>query len=269
MMTMTKTTDAGILKTIALAVRKSVLETVHNVALYFGIMDVDPANPRREDRDRFILSKGHASAGFYAVLAERGYFPRALLSTFDHEGSPLQGHPDMHKCPGVDYSTGSLGQGLSIGAGMALGAAMLGKTFRTFVLLGDGECQEGQVWEAAMYAGVRRIPRLISIIDYNKVQLSSRVPDGVDLEPLADKWRAFNWQVVTVDGHDVDALLDVLGGAIINSSRGPVAVIANTVKGKGVSFIEGRYEWHGKAPDDGEFARAMAELDAQGAADEN
>ena len=282
---MTKTLEPEKLKRIALHARKRLLETVHHagaghtggslsqieilVALYFGIMNVDPADPSDENRDRFILSKGHAAAGYYTVLAARGYFTEALLSTFDREGSPLQGHPDMHKCPGVDYSTGSLGQGLSIGAGMAQGAAMLGRTFRTFVLLGDGECQEGQVWEAAMYAGVRKIPRLIAIVDYNKVQLSTRVPDGVDVEPFADKWTAFNWQVMAVDGHDIAALVDVLGRAAESAARGPVVVIANTVKGKGVSFIEDRHEWHGKAPDDAEFDRAMAELNAQGAADED
>jgi transketolase len=280
---MTKAMEPEKLKSIALHARKRLLETVHHagaghtggslsqieilVALYFGIMNIDPAHPRYDERDRFILSKGHAAAGYYTVLAARGYFTEALLSTFDREGSPLQGHPDMHKCPGVDYSAGSLGQGLSIAAGMAQGAAMLGRTFRTFVLLGDGECQEGQVWEAAMYAGARKIPRLIAIVDYNKVQLSTRVPDGVDVEPFADKWAAFNWQVLVVDGHDIEALVDVLERAVESSARGPVVVIANTVKGKGVSFIEGRYEWHGKAPDDAELTRAMAELNAQGAAD--
>jgi transketolase len=257
-------------------IRRSIIETGHKAgaghtggslseadilaALYFSFLDVDPERPDWEDRDRFVLSKGHASMGLYTTLAARGYFPESELSTFDALGTRLQGHPDMHKCPGVDYSTGSLGQGLSIGIGMALGGEKLGKKFRTVVLLGDGECQEGQVWEAAMFAGSTRVRRLIAIVDYNRVQLSSRTEDGVDLEPLVDKWKAFGWSVVSANGHDPADLLRALAVADDASRLGPVAVVAATVKGKGVSFMEGKYEWHGKAPNDAECEAALREL---------
>ena len=277
---MTNTMDAAALRALARRLRKSVLSTVHSAqaghtggslsemdilaALYFSFLRIDPARPDWVDRDRFILSKGHASAGYYATLAARGYFPEEELGTFDHEDSRLQAHPDMHKCPGVDYSTGSLGQGLSIGIGMALGALKLGKRFRTVVLLGDGECQEGQVWEAAMFAGAKHLPRLFAIVDYNKVQLSSKLADNTSLEPFADKWKAFGWRVLVADGHDPADLLRVLAEADAAGSEGPVALIANTVKGKGVSFMENAFEWHGKAPNDDEYAAAIGELDAEG-----
>lgn len=277
---MTDKLDAAALGALAVRLRKSVIETVHTAgaghtggslseidilaALYFSFLNVDPARPGWEDRDRFILSKGHSSVGYYVTLAARGYFPEAALMTFDREDSMLQAHPDMHKCPGVDYSTGSLGQGISIGLGMALGAAKLGKRFRTVVLLGDGECQEGQVWEAAMFAGSKRIPRLFAIVDYNKVQLSSKLEDSTGLEPFVDKWKAFCWHVISADGHDPVDLLRALAEADAAAAEGPVAIIANTVKGKGVSFMEGKYEWHGKAPNDAEYAAAMRELDGEG-----
>jgi transketolase len=232
------------------------------IALYFSFMNIDPQHPDWEDRDRFILSKGHASLGYYTVLAQRGYFPVAQLKTFDHEDSALQAHPDMHKCRGVDFSTGSLGQGLSIGVGIALGAQKKNKAFRTVVLLGDGECQEGQVWEAAMFAGAKHIQRLIAIVDYNKVQLSNKVEENLSLEPFAIKWESFGWSVLSVDGHNIAELLSALSRAGSMSEQGPVVIIANTVKGKGVSFMEGKFEWHGKAPNDQEYATALRELDA-------
>ncbi|MGO8695759.1 MAG: transketolase [Rectinemataceae bacterium] len=285
MSVVTKMLDAAALATLARRLRKLVIETVHTAgaghtggslseidilaALYFSFLEVDPSRPGSEDRDRFILSKGHASVGYYATLAARGYFPEEELRSFDRVDSRLQAHPDMHKCPGVDYSTGSLGQGLSVGVGMALGAVKLGKRFRTVVLLGDGECQEGQVWEAAMFAGSNRLPRLFAIVDYNNVQLSSKVEDSTSLEPFADKWKAFGWHVLSADGHDSADLLRTLAEADGEAAKGPVAIIAKTIKGKGVSFMEGKFEWHGKAPTDAEYAAAMQELAGEEAAHAN
>jgi transketolase len=261
--------------------RRLILETTHRagmghtggslseaeilIALYFRVLrNIDPAEPARPTRDRFILSKGHASVGYYAALAMRGYFPLSELETFDVLGTRLQAHPDMSLAPGVDFSTGSLGQGLSVGIGMALASRDLPAlgSFVTFVLLGDGELQEGQVWEAALYAGSAGLPRLVAIVDSNDVQLSSRTSDAVALEPLAAKWRDFGWRTFEVDGHDLDAVCAALGDARAFSSEGPAVVLARTVKGKGVSFMEGRWEWHGKAPNDAEFAAAMKELDS-------
>jgi len=230
-------------------------------ALYFSAMHVDPKNPAWEDRDRFILSKGHASLGLYAVLSLRGYFSTDEMMTFDETGTRLQAHPDMHKCPGIDYSSGSLGQGLSIGIGMATAAGMRGKTFRTFVLIGDGESQEGQVWEALMYGGAKRVKNIIAIFDYNHVQLSGSTDGNLSLDPLPDKLKAFNWTVLETDGHDVDTLCDVLDKAYAASANGPVAVVAKTVKGKGVSFMENKCEWHGKAPNDEQLETALGELE--------
>jgi len=264
------------LNSIAQQLRRLIIETAHSAraghtggslseveiltALYFSFLNIDPEHPDWEDRDRFILSKGHASLGYYAALAQRGYFPIEELETFDREDSALQAHPDMHKCKGVDFSTGSLGQGLSIGVGIALGALKKNKRMRTIVLLGDGECQEGQVWEAAMFAGSNHIPKLIAIVDYNKVQLSNRVDENISLEPFAFKWEAFGWNVLSVDGHDIAELLSALSRADHLSEQGPVVVIANTIKGKGVSFMEGKFEWHGKAPNDQEYIEALKEL---------
>ncbi|HBR01933.1 MAG TPA: transketolase [Ruminiclostridium sp.] len=230
-------------------------------ALYFSVLNIDPSNPDWENRDRFILSKGHASLGLYSVLAERGYFSKELLDTFDQTGTKLQGHPDMNKCPGIDFSTGSLGQGLSIGIGISIGAELRKKNFKTFVLIGDGESQEGQVWEALMYAGVRKVKNLVAIFDYNKVQLSSMIQDNIDLEPFAEKISAFNWNVIEMNGHDMGPLESSLKKAYHLSGGGPVAVIAHTIKGKGVSFMENKFEWHGKAPDSRQLAEALAELE--------
>ncbi len=229
--------------------------------LYFRVMRIDPSYPQWPNRDRFILSKGHASPGYYCTLAARGYFDEARLAEFDAIDSMLQGHPCMRKTPGVDMSTGSLGQGLSAGAGMALGRDLLKMFFHVYVLLGDGELQEGQVWEAVMFAGQRKLTGLVAIVDYNRVQLSGTVPGTLDLEPLADKWRAFQWSVFECDGHDLASLVPAIEEARQASASGPAVVIAHTVKGKGVSFMEGKYEWHGKAPNDEEYRRALAEIE--------
>ncbi len=262
----------------AKAVRRLILQTTHHAgmghtggslseadiltALFFRVLRNRDLVTPRPDRDRFILSKGHASPGYYATLALRGYFPLAALDTFDSLGSILQAHPDMHKTPGVDMSSGSLGQGLSCAIGIALAAARtpaMGNC-KTFVLMGDGEQQEGQVWEAALYAGARQLPGLVAIIDLNGVQLASTTADAVSVEPLADKWRAFGWSVLETDGHAMQGLVDTLEKAREMAADGPVAVVARTVKGKGVSFMEGQYEWHGKAPNDREFALSMKEI---------
>ncbi len=229
-------------------------------ALFFNIMNIDPDNISMEGRDRFILSKGHATPGYYSTLALRGFFPESELATFDQVNSRLQAHPDMHKCPGVDYSSGSLGQGLSIGIGMAQGGAAAGRKFNTFVMLGDGESQEGQVWEAAMYAGAKKVKRIIAIVDYNKVQLAAKTAETVDLEPLDQKWEAFNWSVLQCNGNDMEETLNILHKAVLVSQDGPVVILAHTVKGKGISFMEDRFQWHGKAPNKDEYTRALTEL---------
>jgi transketolase len=230
-------------------------------ALFFRIMKIDPSRPDWPDRDRFILSKGHASPGYYCTLAYRGYFPEEKLAQFDAVDSMLQGHPCRLKTPGVDMSTGSLGQGLSAAAGMLLGRDCLGMQFNVYVLLGDGELQEGQVWEAAMFAGVRRLTGLVAIIDRNGVQLSGSVADTLPMESLADKWKAFGWQVVECPGHDIGAVVKTMEEARQLSATGPVVVIAHTVKGKGVSFMEGKYQWHGRSPSEEERRLALAEIE--------
>jgi len=264
---------------VARDLRRLIIETAHSAgaghtggslseveiltALYFSFLNIDPQRPDWEDRDRFILSKGHASLGYYAALAQRGYFPIEELKTFDRVDTHLQAHPDMHKCKGVDFSTGSLGQGLSIGVGIALGAHKKNKKFRTVVLLGDGECQEGQVWEAAMFAGSKHMKRLIAIVDYNRVQLSNKVDENLSLEPFAFKWEAFGWNVLFADGHAIADLLSALSRAASITEYAPVVIIAKTIKGKGISFMEGKFEWHGKAPNDQEYADALKELNVE------
>jgi transketolase len=267
------------LESKARKIRRLILDTTHRAgmghtggslseadilaALFFRILrGIDPRKPDKPDRDRFILSKGHATPGYYSTLALRGYFPLDTLDTFDELGTILQAHPDMNKAPGVDMSSGSLGQGLSCGIGMALAAVArpeLG-AFRTFVLLGDGELQEGQVWEAALFAGSRSLPGIIAIIDCNGVQLASNTDAAVSPPSLGAKWKAFGWETLDVDGHDITSLVGVLESARETAARGPVVVVARTVKGKGVSFMEGRWEWHGKAPNDDEYARAIEEV---------
>jgi transketolase len=228
-------------------------------ALYFGgVLRYDPERPDWEDRDRFILSKGHGVPVQYAAMAEAGYFPHDELKTLRRIDSRLQGHPVHGSLPGIEASTGSLGQGLSIGLGMALAARLDARDRRVFVLLGDGECQEGQVWEAAMAAGHHQPGNLTAIVDYNKFQLDGAVADIIGLEPFAAKWQAMGWLVREVDGHDVEEVLAALHWA--TSQGAPVCIIAHTVKGRGVSFMEGENAYHGVAPSDDELTRALAEL---------
>ncbi|MDR1596947.1 MAG: transketolase [Treponema sp.] len=231
-------------------------------ALYFSIMRIDPANPRWKNRDRFILSKGHASPGYYTVLAYRGFFPLETLNTFDSCGTILQSHPDMHKCPGVDYSTGSLGQGISVALGMAVAAGIYKKNHTVFVLVGDGEAQEGQVWEALMWAAANWTKHLVIIFDANNVQLAGKNTCGTDADALLRKLRGFDMVALEADGHDFASLLPVMKEAVDLSVEGPIAIVARTVKGKGISFMEGKFQWHGKAPDDAELVLALAEITA-------
>jgi len=236
------------------------------VALYFRILDVRPDDPAWPERDRFILSKGHASIALYTVLALRGYFPLEELATFDAIESRLQGHPDMTLTPGVDMSSGSLGLGLSAGIGMALAARLSGKAFTTCVMLGDGECNEGVVWEGAHVAERYALGNLVATVEYNRLQQAGwRGKDGTDRLPpyigsqLKDRWSAFGWEVLEVDGHDMAAVVDVLGRAWLGGER-PTVVIAHTIKGKGVSFMEEDYLWHSRVPTDAELAAALEEL---------
>ena len=263
---------------IANRVRGHILRTVHTaggghiggplsatemlVALYFEILSVDPANPGWEDRDRFVLSKGHSCIAVYAVMAERGYFPLSELATFDAIDSRLQGHPDMTTLPGLDMSTGSLGQGLSPAVGMALGARMRGKNFITYAMLGDGEIQEGQIWEAAFIASRYELDNLVAILDYNKLQQYGwRGPGGIrpPLEEPGGKWRAFGWHVIEIDGHDMAAFIDAIYGCLAVRGQ-PSIVIAHTVKGKGISFMENEFSWHARVPTATELELALVEL---------
>ena len=232
--------------------------------LYFAEMDVDPADPHRADRDRFVLSKGHCAPALYAVLAERGFFGKEELETLRHIGSRLQGHPNMNDTPGVDMSTGSLGQGISAAVGMALAAKHWGDSYRVYTLLGDGECEEGQVWEAAMFAGNHALDNLVAVVDHNGLQIDGTIDEVNSAMPLADKFRAFKWHVIELaDGNDMEQIAAAFAEAR-KVSGAPVAIIAETVKGKGVSFMENQVGWHGKAPNDEQFEQAMAELTAAG-----
>jgi transketolase len=233
-------------------------------ALYGGTMRADPARPDDPERDRFVLSKGHAAPALYAVLAERGYFPRSELTELRRVDGRLQGHPDMLKIPGVDASTGSLGQGLAIAAGLALAARVTGRAYRVYTLLGDGETAEGMVWEAAMAAAHYRLDNLTAIVDVNGLQIDGPTAKVMNSEPLDAKWAAFGWRVFDVDGHDPAALLAALAAARRTREQ-PAVLLARTIKGKGVSFMENRAEWHGKAPNAEQAAQALAEL-ADGAA---
>ena len=234
-------------------------------ALFFHVLRIRPEEPDWPDRDRFVLSKGHASVGLYATMALRGYFPVEELKTFDAIDSRLQGHPDMTLLPGIDMSTGSLGMGISAAMGMALGLRLRGSEARAYVLLGDGECQEGEVWEAAFAAERHRLTNLIAIVDHNKLQqFGWRGADGRRLPPespgeLVAKWSAFGWRVLETNGHDLSEILATLAAAAQSDGR-PTVVIAHTVKGRGVSFMEGDYRWHARSPNAEEFALAMAEL---------
>jgi transketolase len=227
------------------------------VTLFGAVLNVDPLQPQAPLRDRFILSKGHCAAALYATLADCGFFDAARLKHFAGPLSPLNGHPNRRKIPGVETNTGPLGHGLPVGVGCATAAQMAGQTWRTFVVLGDGELQEGSNWEAAMFAAHRGLGRLTAIIDRNRLQQGATIAETNELEPLADKWRAFGWEVRTVDGHSHAALLDVLRA---EAGDKPLAVIANTVKGKGVSFMENGVEWHHKVPNAAQLDAAYKEL---------
>ncbi len=231
--------------------------------LYFEEMNIDPKNPRKADRDRFVLSKGHTAPGLYSVLANRGYFPVEDLPTLRHLGSYLQGHPCMQETPGVDMSSGSLGQGISAAVGMALAAKLDNKAYRTYTLLGDGEIQEGQVWEAAMFAGHRKLDNLVVIVDNNGLQIDGKIEDVCSPYPIDKKFEAFNFHVINIDGNDFDQI-DAAFKEAKETKGMPTAIIAKTVKGKGVSFMENNAGWHGKAPNDEEYATAMADLEKIG-----
>lgn len=234
--------------------------------LYFEEMNIDPKDPKKADRDRFVLSKGHTAPGLYSALAHRGYFPVEDLPTLRHLGSYLQGHPCMQEVPGVDMSSGSLGQGISAAIGMALGAKLSGEDFRVYTLLGDGETEEGQVWEASMMAGFKHLDNLVVIVDYNGMQIDGKLEEVCSPLPLDKKFEAFNFHVINVeDGNDMAQLRAAFDEA--KTVKGmPTAIITRTVKGKGVSFMEGQVGWHGKAPNDEEYKIAMADLERVGEA---
>ena len=233
--------------------------------LYFEEMNVDPKDPKKADRDRFVLSKGHTAPGYYATLANKGFFPVEDLTTLRKVGSYLQGHPDMKHIPGVDMSSGSLGQGISAAVGMAISAKLNDASYRVYTLLGDGEIQEGQVWEAAMLAGHRKLDNLVVIVDNNNLQIDGTVEEVNSPYPIDKKFEAFNFHVINIDGHDFDAIDAAFKEAreIIGQ---PTAIIAKTVKGKGVSFMENQVSWHGSAPNDEQYAVAMADLEKVGEA---
>ena len=233
--------------------------------LYFEEMNVDPKNPEDENRDRFVLSKGHTAPGYYAALALKGFFPIEDLKTLRHVGSYLQGHPDKKHTPGVDMSSGSLGQGLSVAVGMALAAKMQGKDYRTYCLCGDGEIQEGQIWEAAMFAGHRKLDNLCVIVDNNNLQIDGTVDDVCSPYPIDEKFKAFNFHVININGNDFDEIDKAFAEARAHKGE-PTAIIAHTVKGKGVSFMEDKAGWHGKAPNEEEYKIAMEELEKEAAA---
>jgi len=228
--------------------------------LYFHELRLDPARPDWPDRDRFVLSKGHAAPVLYAALAERGFFPVEELMTLRRLGSRLQGHPDMRKLPGVEMSTGSLGQGLAAANGMALAARLDKKDYRVYVLLGDGELDEGMVWEAAMAAAHYKLDNLVAFVDHNGLQIDGPIVEVMSPEPVADKWRAFGWHVINIDGHDIKQIMGALAEAKTVKGK-PTMIVAETVKGKGVSFMENQVGWHGVAPKPDEVEQALAELE--------
>ena len=233
--------------------------------LYFEEMNIDPENPKKADRDRFVLSKGHTAPGYYSALAERGFFPVEDLKTLRHTGSYLQGHPDMKHIPGVDMSSGSLGQGISAAVGMAISAQISGDDYRVYTLLGDGEIQEGQVWEAAMLAGHRKCDNLVVIVDNNNLQIDGYISEVNSPYPIDKKFEAFNFHVINIDGHDFEQIDAAFKEA--RATKGmPTAIIAKTLKGKGVSYMEDKAAWHGAAPNDEQYAVAMEELEKVGEA---
>ena len=257
-------------------VRKGIVTSVHSAKaghpggslsaadmytfLYFEELNIDPENPKKEDRDRFVLSKGHTAPGLYSALAHRGYFPVEDLITLRKLGSYLQGHPCMQHIPGVDMSSGSLGQGISAAVGMALGAKMDNKDFRVYTLLGDGEIEEGQVWEAAMFAGHRKLDNLVVIVDNNNLQIDGPIDEVCSPYPIDKKFEAFNFHVINIDAHNFDEIRAAFKEA--KETKGmPTCIVMHSVKGKGVSFMENNCDWHGKAPNDEEYAVAMADLE--------
>ena len=269
------------LEKMANEIRKDIVTAVHSAKsghpggslssadiftyLYFEEMNVDPANPKWEDRDRFVLSKGHVAPGLYSTLAEKGYFPKEDLKTLRHTGSYLQGHPDMKHIPGIDMSSGSLGHGVSVAVGMAAAGKYDKKDYRVYTLTGDGEIQEGQIWEAAMWAGHRKLDNLVVIVDNNNLQIDGSVEDVCSPYPIDKKFEAFNFHVINIDGNDFDQIRAAFKEA--RETKGMrTAIIAKTVKGKGVSFMENAAGWHGKAPNDEEYEIAMADLEKAGEA---
>ena len=262
-------------------VRKGIVTAVHSVKsghpggslsaadiytyLYFEEMNIDPKDPKKADRDRFVLSKGHTAPGYYSTLAHRGFFPVEDLTTLRKVGSYLQGHPDMKHIPGVDMSSGSLGQGISAAVGMAISAKLSDDDYRVYTLLGDGEIQEGQVWEASMLAGHRKLDNLVVIVDNNNLQIDGKITDVNSPYPIDKKFEAFNFHVINIDGNDFDQIEAAFKEA--RKTKGmPTAIIAKTIKGKGVSFMEDQAGWHGKAPNDEQYAQAMEELEKAGEA---
>lgn len=270
------------LKRTANEIRKGIITAVHSAKsghpggalsaadvftyLYFAEMNIDPADPKKPDRDRFVLSKGHTAPGLYATLAQRGYFPKEDLVTLRHMGSYLQGNPALQYTPGVDMTTGSLGQGLSAAVGMALSAKIYGESYRVYSLVGDGELEEGQIWEAAMYAGNNGLDNLCVIIDNNNLQIDGSLDEVCSPMPIDKKFEAFNFHVISgVDAHDFEQLADAFAQARAFKG-GPTVIIVKSIKGKGVSFMEDVASWHGKAPNDEEYRIAMDELEKKGAA---
>ena len=262
-------------------VRKGIVNAVHSAKsghpggslsaadiytyLYFEEMNIDPKDPKKADRDRFVLSKGHTAPGYYSTLAHRGFFPVEDLTTLRKVGSYLQGHPDMKHIPGVDMSSGSLGQGISAAVGMAISAKLSDDDYRVYTLLGDGEIQEGQVWEASMLAGHRKLDNLVVIVDNNNLQIDGKITDVNSPYPIDKKFEAFNFHVINIDGNDFDQIEAAFKEA--RETKGmPTAIIAKTIKGKGVSFMEDQAGWHGKAPNDEQYAQAMEELEKAGEA---
>ena len=263
------------LQKMAVEVRKGVVTAVHSAKsghpggslsaadiytyLFFEELNIDPQNPDKPDRDRFVLSKGHTAPGYYSTLANRGFFPVEGLTTLRHVGSYLQGHPDKKHIPGVDMSSGSLGQGISAAVGMALSAKLSGDSYRVYTLLGDGEIQEGQVWEAAMFAAHRKLDNFVAIVDNNGLQIDGKVDEVCSPYPIDEKFEAFGFHVINVDGHDFDALKAAFDEAKATKGQ-PTAIVAKTIKGKDISFMENQASWHGTAPNDDQYAQAMEDL---------
>ncbi|TZE81092.1 transketolase [Calorimonas adulescens] len=231
--------------------------------LYFHEMRVDPNNPRWEDRDRLVMSKGHATPVWYAALAEKGFIPREEIKTFRKINSRLQGHPNMNDTPGVDMTTGSLGQGLSAANGMAIAGKLDNKDYRVYVILGDGECQEGQIWEAAMTAAHYKLDNLTAILDHNGLQIDGPNKDIMNIEPIEDKWKAFGWHTIRIDGHNIGQIINAIEEAKTTKGK-PTIIIADTIKGKGVSFMENQVGWHGTAPNKEQMEKAITELKERG-----